>query len=99
MLSFLSNILSGIEHFPTLIVDGLDLVINGLFAAIAAFLTLLFSLLPSMPDAPLVTGGSWVGWMNWFFPVGDLLAGATAILVMYVAYLAIRYALNLIRAL
>ena len=99
MLFFLNQILQAMQDFPNLIVAGVDTVINGLFAATAAFVGEMFALLPSMPSAPSFVSGQWAGWLNWFFPVRDLLAGFFSLIVMYVTYLGVSYALKVVRAL
>lgn len=103
MLSFLGNILKALQWVADNVVGAVWAAIvdaiNGFFLAISEFLALLFGLLPHMSDAPLIGGGQWLGWLNWFLPVGGALDIISGLLVMYVSFLAIRYMLNLVRAL
>lgn len=73
--------------------------VNEFFAGCAGIVTILFAALPSMSDAPSIGTGQWLAWLNWFFPVGTVLSGAALIIVMYVTFLGIRWALNFVRAL
>ncbi|MGC2652116.1 MAG: hypothetical protein WA317_00615 [Mycobacterium sp.] len=95
----MSNILSALEDFPNLIVTGVVDLINLVFSGISTVINGLFALLPGMSDAPSIVGGVWVNWLNWFLPVGDMLIGIASLISMYLLFLALRYALNLVKAL
>lgn len=98
MFGYLSQFLKGLEDLPTIIMAGLYDVLNGLFAAVAAFVQMLFNLLPSMGAPPAINGGDWIGWANWFFPVGDVLTVLSGCLTVYLGWLAVKFALQLVRA-
>ena len=51
-----------------------------------------------MSDAPSIGTPTWLAWLSWFYPVGDLLIGLTAIVALWVGWLAVRYVLRLVRA-
>jgi hypothetical protein len=99
VLDFLGNILSALEDLPNLILQGCVDMCNYFFAFVGACVNGLFALLPGMPTAPSIPGGVYLNWLNWFYPVGDLLTGIAALITMYLIYLGVRWALNLLRAL
>src|SRR5438309_616091 len=103
MLSFLSGIFSGIQwlatHFVELLKAGLFFGLNAAFLGISELVHLLYSLLPEMPSAPQYTNSEWVGWMNWFIPMSEILTGATILIGLYIAFMAIRFAMQFVRAL
>jgi hypothetical protein len=65
--------------------------------AIGVAATALFELFPTMPSIGTFAP-SWLGWANWFFPFGGVVAIFTSALVLYVAWLVVRYLANLLRA-
>lgn len=77
---------------------GLFLTLNGLFLAMSELLKLLFAVLPNMPGQNQYVTGEWVGWLNWFMPMGTLLVGASLLIGFYVTFLTIKYALSVVRA-
>lgn len=99
MLSFLGNILSALEDFPNLILQGLVDMWNGLMGLCGTVASGAIALLPTMPSPPSFTGSTWLHWLNWIYPVGQLVAGVTALLVIFATYMAIRYVLQWARAL
>ena len=98
MTALLGFILDGVEGFGTLVLWGGEQLVNAVLAAFAAAWTLAAALLPSMGDSPALGNPQWLGWLNWFFPVGELLALLTSAVGIWVSFLAIRYLLRLIRA-
>ena len=99
MLGYLSDILAGIEDLPTLVMAGVYDVLNGLFAALAAFITILFNALHTvapMPNLPSLTG-QWLGWLNWIFPLGQIADAAASLIGMYVGWLALKWAFQLLK--
>lgn len=99
MLDFLSQILTVLEDLPNLFLTGLVDGLNAVFAGIGTLVTGLFALLPSMSDAPAIASGDWLGWLNWFLPVAQIMVVVTSATAIYILYLAVRYALSLVRAL
>lgn len=98
MLTLLGWIVSGVELIGSYVLWALETFANAIFGVIAAAAAALFALLPSMSDAPLAGGGDWLGWLNWFFPVGDLLAILATVVALWVSFLIIRWALRVVRA-
>jgi hypothetical protein len=98
MFGLLGLILSGIELIGSYVMLGVEVVVNAVLAALVAVAAFLMSLLPHMGTSP-ITGGEWVGWLNWIFPVAGLITGLTAVVALWLGYLAVRWALRLARAL
>jgi hypothetical protein len=97
MLSLLGDLLAGIELIGQFALWGIETAINGVGAAVVLLFNALLALLPSMPSIGVLSG-EWMGWLNWFFPVGDFLTILATCVVMWIAFLAVRYALRFIRA-
>lgn len=99
MIAWLAYLGEGIAAIGTMIVAGIVGAVDLVTVAVIAAVSAAFALLPSMSDAPAIGTPTWLGWLNWFFPVGDLLAGLTTLVTMFVAFLVIRYLLRVVRAL
>ncbi len=99
MIAFLANILKALEDLANLILHGAVLAINLLFAAVTVLIGTLFSLLPTMSDAPSIGTPTWLQWANWFFPIGDVVSILAALITAYTAFLVVRFALKWVRAL
>jgi hypothetical protein len=98
MLGALGFILDGIELIGSYVLWALESIANVLLGVIAAAAAALMALLPSMSSAPSLGTPTWLSWLNWFFPVGDLLAGLTALLGLWTGFLVVRWGLRLVRA-
>lgn len=98
MIALLEELLSVFEDVGTYILAGSVDAVNLFFSAIGLFVTGLFSLLPAMSDAPSIGSPEWLGWANWFYPIGSIVAIFTTVLALYIAYLVVRWALRLARA-
>lgn len=73
--------------------------INLLVAAIGAVIGGFLSLLPDMPTAGGTFGGSWVGWLNYYIPVAELVAGLVIWVGLWLLYLVVRIPLRWVKAL
>jgi hypothetical protein len=71
--------------------------INLLIAAIGATITALVSLLPTLPTPPTPFSGTWWGWLNYFLPISDLIAGFVVWVGIWTAFLIIRTALKWVK--
>lgn len=98
MLALLTWILDGIELIGSYALWAIESGFNAIGAAMVGVYTATMALLPSMSDAPVLGHPQWLDWLSWFYPVGDLVAGLTAIVTIWVGWLAVRYVLRLIRA-
>jgi hypothetical protein len=68
----------------------LEYFANALIIAVGLAAHAVFLLLPDMPSLPSVSGGGWLGWLSFFLPVGDMLAGLAAFIVCWTGFLAVR---------
>jgi hypothetical protein len=99
MLSVLHDIWCAVLDVPYVIADFLVLVVNLLVAALGAFAAGLIALCPPFPDPPSSPVGGFVGYLNWFFPIGGLLAGLATFMAMWTLFLVVRIGLRWVRAL
>lgn len=99
MLGILEAILCAIQQLAAAIIGLLVVMLNAALVALGAFMGVIIGLLPNMPAAPAKPGSGIIGFLNWLFP----LAGVAALLVtmgtLFLGFLAVRIALNWIRAL
>jgi hypothetical protein len=98
VIGLLETIVSGVEALGDLIVSGMIGVINIFFGALQTLMEGLLLLLPKMPE--VIKGSSIAGlaWFNWVFPVGTVVGMFGTIITMFVAYLALRWILNMVKA-
>lgn len=89
MLTALEWILSTVEAFGTLVLWGVETAINAGLAALAAAFAAAVALLPQLPE--VVTPPRFIGYVNWFFPVGAVVTVATSMLSAYVVFLGLRW--------
>jgi hypothetical protein len=99
VFGLLGFILSGIELIGQYVIFGIETVINLVLVAIVAVAAFLMSLLPSMGTSPVLPGGAYVGWLNWIFPMTQLIMGLITVVGLWIGYLAVRWALRFARAL
>lgn len=97
MLGALTWILSTVEAFGVLVEWGVVSSLNLLFAGVSLAVEALFSLLPGMPHLETVQA-EWLAYLNWFFPLGALVLFFGTLVTAYIAWLAIRYLMQLLRA-
>jgi len=93
MISVLENIWHGIASLPFLIIAVLVESMNGWIAALGAIVHIAVLGLPSFPAVPDLEIEA-IGVVNWFFPVGAFLVVFSGLLLLWVAFLAIKVALN-----
>lgn len=82
------------------VLNALVTMINLLIAAVGGFINAVVSLLPDMPGSGGQTfGGSWMGWLNYYVPVAELVAGLVVWVGIWGAFLLIRIPLRWAKAL
>jgi hypothetical protein len=99
MIALLGFLLDGIELIGQYALWAIETGFNGALAALAAAATAALALLPGMPSMPSIGNPQWLDWANWFFPIGPLVGGLVAVVMLWIAYLAVRWVLRLVRAL
>jgi hypothetical protein len=96
--SILGFILTGVEGFGTLCLWAIEQGINAILIALVAAWNAALSLLPGMGTSPALGNPQWLGWLNWAYPIGALVAGLTTVVGIWSLFLVVRYVLRLIRA-
>lgn len=82
------------------VLNALITMINLLIVAVGAFINAVVSLLPDMPASGGGTfGGSWMGWLNYYVPVAELVAGLVIWVGIWGLFLLIRIPLRWAKAL
>jgi hypothetical protein len=99
VITLLSWLLTGVETIGVYVLWALETCVNAVGAAIVAAYMAALALLPSMPSVPSIGHPAWLDWLSWFYPVGDLLAGLTTMVTIWISFLAVRYVLKLVRGL
>jgi hypothetical protein len=99
VIALLTWAVEGIAAIGTYVLWALETCFNGVLVAVVAAYAAAVALLPGMSDAPEIGHPRWLEWLNWFYPVGDLVAALAALIGMWLAFLAVRYVLRLVRGL
>lgn len=89
MLGILSNILEIFENIPQYIEYAAETVINGFFSVVELALEAASAVLGNLPE--IYHPPKYIGEINWFYPVGELLALATPLIAAYVLWLGISW--------
>ena len=89
MISLLGDIWEVISNIPLYLIYAAESVLNLVFAALETALTAAVAVLPGLPET--VTPPSYVAQINWFFPLGDVLAVAAPMLSAYIVFLGVRW--------
>lgn len=88
MLGILEDIFEIFENIPAYILFAIETLANVFFAGIQAIFTVITALIP-LPKEPGVP--EYIGNINWFFPIGAVVAIMVPIVTGYVAFLLIRW--------
>jgi len=97
VVAVLGWMLTGITTIGSYVLWAIETGFNAILVAVVAAYSAAVALLPSMSSAPSIGSPTWLGWLNWFYPVGDLVTGLTGLLTMWLAFLAVRYVLRLVK--
>lgn len=98
MISLLQAILCAILGLAYRAADLLMAGFNAIIAGLGALLAGILLLLPDFPEAPDQPGGV-IGYANWLFPIGGLLAIVVTVGLIWMIWLVWRVALNWVKAL
>ena len=89
MLSLLQDLVELIEDFPTLVLIALEEAVNGIFDIVQLALEAANAVLPELPE--VITPPSYIAEINWYYPVGTLLAVVTPLIIAYGAWLGVSW--------
>lgn len=92
MFGLFSEIIEILTNLPTYVMYALESFINLIFSAIEGALNLAVALLPELPE--IITPPGYMEELNWFFPVGAVLAIAAPLLSAYIVFLGVRWLFN-----
>jgi uncharacterized membrane protein len=99
MLDFLAHIFEVMKAFPQLVLYAIVSGINALVFALGSFIAFMIGLFPQLPDAPGAPDSGILQWVNYFLPLGGLLALFTTFVTVWIAFLAIKIGLKWVKAL
>ena len=99
MLAVLKEILCAILSIPAAVVGLLIQAFNLVIVAVAAAIRFFLGLLPEMPDAPPLPGGEYLQAIQYVFPLVPIASFCALALVVWAAFMALKIALNWLRAL
>jgi hypothetical protein len=92
VIGFLETLVSVFVNLGAWIVYGIETVINVISYLFEETVLAAIALLPGLPS--VFTPPTFLGWLNWFYPVGAVMSVATSLLAAYVTFLAIRWILK-----
>lgn len=97
MLQVLGWVVQGVGMIGKLVLWGLVTFANLVIAAIGTLIATVLGLLPSMPAVPAPPDV--VGYINWLFPIGDVVLVFASFVTLWIAFLAIRIVMRWVKAL
>lgn len=89
MLGLLDNIIEIVENIPDYILYALETCLNGYLELFQLALEAAYAVLGGLPE--VITPPGYVGEINWYYPVGTLLAIATPFITLYIAWLGVSW--------
>lgn len=89
MITLLKNLVEIFLNIPQYILYAAETFINGWFRIVEAALVAASALLGELPE--VTTPPSYIGEINWFYPVGTMLSIAAPLVTAYVTWLGISY--------
>jgi hypothetical protein len=92
MISLLNDIYEFLTHIPQYILLAVEELINTFFAGIQVLLELTVAVLPELPET--ISPPEYVEAINWFFPIGAVLAIVAPMIAAYVIWLSVKWIFN-----
>jgi hypothetical protein len=89
MIGILETIVSVVVNLGAWVVYGGETVINAVISVFEDTVLAAIALLPGLPST--FTPPTFLGWLNWFYPVGAVMSIATSLVAAYATFLAIRW--------
>jgi hypothetical protein len=86
-----------ITRFADLVATGFIEALNFIIVGLGALIVGLVALMPTMPSFPAALTGSFA-WLNYFVPVSSFIALIGTGITLTIAWIAIRIALNWLKA-
>lgn len=99
MIELLTNILCVLEKMAAAIVGLFVVMLNAMIVGLGAFLGVILALLPNMPESPQPPESGVLQFINFFVPLASLAALLVTMGALFVGFMAVRVALNWLRAL
>lgn len=99
MITLLTEILCVLEKMAAAIIGLLVVVINAMIVGLGAFLGVILLLLPEMPEPPGLPDSGVLAFINFFVPLALLATLVVSMVGLFLGFLAVRMALNWLRAL
>ncbi len=95
IIDTLANMAKFIGHW---VLWALISMVNLLVAAVGGFISAVLSLLPTMPTGNSSVAGSWLGWLNYYMPIAELVTGLLVWIGVWTLFLLIRIPLRWAKA-
>jgi uncharacterized protein involved in cysteine biosynthesis len=95
IIDTLANMAKFIGHW---VLWALISMVNALVAAVGFFINAVVSLLPTMPSGNSGVAGSWLGWLNYYMPIAELVTGLLVWIAVWTLFLVIRIPLRWAKA-
>jgi hypothetical protein len=89
VLEILTSAVEVLLNIPEYFVWAMETVANGFFTAVEGLLLAAIAVLPGLPE--VVAPPEYVTAINWFFPLGGVLAIATPLVTAYITFLGVRW--------
>jgi uncharacterized membrane protein YdbT with pleckstrin-like domain len=89
MINLLTDLVELFENIPDYILYAIETVINLVFSAINLALLAANELLGGLPE--VITPPKYVSEINWYYPVGTLLAVVSPFIALYITWLSISW--------
>jgi hypothetical protein len=89
LIGFLETLVELVENVPAYILYAIESFINVFFNAFQLILEGANALLGGLPE--VVTPPKYVGEINWYYPLGEVLSVATPMITAYVIWLGISW--------
>lgn len=99
MISLLTEILCVLEQMAAAIIGLLVVMVNAMIVGLAAFLSVILALLPEMPEPPGAPSSGVLQVVNFIVPLAPLAALLVTMGALFLGFIAVRMALNWLKAL
>jgi hypothetical protein len=89
MLGLLEDIFDVVTNLPDYVLYALETLANLFFALFQVTVLAAIAFLPSLPE--ITSPPTIVGWLNWSYPLVEVLAFASPLVTCYVTFLGLRW--------